>query len=92
MSDHVKITIDTYDRIASDYIKTAIPEIRAWEEESMKLFRDMLPGTSVLIPGCGDGRDSRYLKALGLSVISFDFSRGMLAQEKKYDPVGPFVP
>ena len=90
MNDHVKITIDTYDRIASDYIKTAVPEIREWEEESMKLFREMLPGTSVLVPGCGDGRDSRFLKVLGFSVISFDLSKEMLTQAKKYDPQGVY--
>ena len=90
MTDHVKITIETYNKIASDYTLTAIPEIRAWEEDSMKLFEGMLPGTSVLVPGCGDGRDSRFLNALGLSVISFDLSKGMLAQAKKLDPNGDY--
>ena len=90
MNDHVNITIDTYDKIAHNYWLTAIPEIRAWEEESMKLFKDILPGTSVRVPGCGDGRDSRFLNALGLSVISFDLSKGMLDQAKKNDPDGEY--
>jgi SAM-dependent methyltransferase len=90
MSNHVKITTDTYDKIAAHYIKTAIPEIRAWEEESMKIFREMLPGTSVLVPGCGDGRDSRFLKSLSLSVTSIDLSNGMLVQAKKNDPDGVY--
>ncbi|MFC1534057.1 class I SAM-dependent methyltransferase [Thermodesulfobacteriota bacterium] len=88
MTDHVKITIDTYNRIASDYNLTALPEIRAWEEESMHIFNKMIPGSSVLAPGCGDGRDSRFLKSLGLSVTSFDLSKEMLAQAKKHDPTG----
>lgn len=90
MSDHVKITIDTYNKIAADYCLTATPEIRAWEEDSMKLFKGMLPGTLVLVPGCGDGRDSRFLKALGLSVISFDLSKAMIDQARRLDPNGDY--
>ena len=91
MCDHVKITINTYDKIGSGYHLTAIPELRAWEEESMDIFAKMLPGTAVLIPGCGDGRDSRFLKSLGLSVTSFDLSLKMLAQAKMHDPTGIYM-
>lgn len=90
MTDHVQITINTYDKIASNYNLTAIPEIRVWEKESMKIFQRMLPGKSVLVPGCGDGRDSRFLNSLGLSVMSFDLSKEMLAQAKRHDPTGVY--
>ena len=80
MSDHVKTTIETYNRIADDYRLTAIPEIRAWEEDSMRIFGRMLSGKSVLIPGCGDGRDSRFLSTLGHTVTSFDLSEAMLSR------------
>ena len=56
----------------------------------MQLFNKMLHGKSILVPGCGDGRDSRYLKALNLSVISFDLSKEMLVQARKYDPEGTY--
>jgi hypothetical protein len=59
--DHVERTIATYDVIAPHYHVTATPELRDWEESSMRLFANYLGGTSVLVPGCGDGRDSRYL-------------------------------
>jgi SAM-dependent methyltransferase len=88
MSDHIKTTIETYNRIAGDYRLTAVQEIRAWEEDSMRTFRRMLPGKSILIPGCGDGRDSRFLSTLGLTVTSFDLSDAMLSLAKTNDPAG----
>jgi hypothetical protein len=68
MDEHVRKTIATYDVIAPHYRVTAIPELRAWEESSMRLFASYLQGSRVLVPGCGDGRDSRYLSSLGLDV------------------------
>lgn len=91
MSDHVKTTIETYNRIAADYVLTAIPEIRAWEKDSMRIFRRMLPGTLILVPGCGDGRDSRFLSTLGLTVTSFDLSDAMLSLAKANDPAGIYI-
>jgi 2-polyprenyl-3-methyl-5-hydroxy-6-metoxy-1,4-benzoquinol methylase len=87
---HVKETIATYDRIAAHYIVTATPEMRAWEEKAMRTFKTFLPGKRVLVPGCGDGRDSQYLASLGLRVISFDLSQGMLGIAKVKDPTGMY--
>jgi hypothetical protein len=54
MSDeHVQHTIATYDLIADDYKLTATPEMRAWEEASMRRFADYLPGKRVLVPEAG---------------------------------------
>lgn len=88
--DHVQLTIATYDRIASDYELTATPEMRAWEERSMRRFAGVLPGKKVLVPGCGDGRDSRYLSSLGLEVASFDLSREMLNIARAADVDGEY--
>ena len=77
-ADHVAQSIATYDAIAEHYHVTATPELRAWKEASMRRFAEYLSGKRVLVPGCGDGRDSRFLSSLGLAVISFDLSRGML--------------
>lgn len=90
MKDYVARTIATYDAIAPDYRLTATPEVRAWEEESMQIFRGYLPGDRVLVPGCGDGRDSRYLSSLGLEVTSFDLSQRMLNIAKSLDPGGVY--
>src|SRR5580700_2043241 len=88
--DHVAQTISTYDRIAPDYILTATTEMRAWEENSMRMFKTFLRGKRVLVPGCGDGRDSRFLTALGPDVTSFDLSQAMLRIAKKQDPTGAY--
>jgi SAM-dependent methyltransferase len=84
--DHVEETIATYNRIAADYALTATPELRAWEERSMDIFRQSLRGRRVLVPGCGDGRDSRYLAAQDLDVLSFDLSTEMLNIARREDP------
>ena len=88
--DHVVQTIAAYNAIAPDYKLTATPEMRAWEENSMKRFSGYLAGKRVLVPGCGDGRDSRFLRSLGLAVSSFDLSEEMLKVAMAQDPQGSY--
>jgi len=89
--DHVAQTIATYNAIAPDYKLTATPEMRAWEENSMRRFSGYLAGNSVLVPGCGDGRDSRFLRSLGLAIRSFDLSAEMLRIAMALDPGGSYA-
>jgi SAM-dependent methyltransferase len=89
-SEHVKQTIATYNLIAPNYILTATPEMRAWAEESMRKFTSYLSGKRVLVPGCGDGRDSRFLLSRGLAVTSFDLSEEMLKIAIAQDPNGTY--
>lgn len=89
-ANYVAETIATYDAIAADYKLTATPEMRAWEENSMRRFSGYLMGTRVLVPGCGDGRDSRFLRSLGLTVDSFDLSVSMLGIARAHDPEGNY--
>lgn len=49
-----------------------------------------MPGNVVLVPGCGDGRDSRYLASKNIIVSSFDLSKGMLNEAIKEDPCGDY--
>ena len=56
----------------------------------MRFFAAALPGPRVLVAGCGDGRDSRYLALLGLRVISFDLSDAMLAIASARDASGDY--
>jgi SAM-dependent methyltransferase len=88
--DHVEQTIATYDKIASEYHLTSTDENRAWLEDSMREFVTRLPGRVVLVAGCGEGRDSRFLGGLGARVISLDFSEGMLAVAQAADPGGTY--
>jgi len=89
--DHITRTIETYDRIAGAYQLIATPEHRAWLEDSMRQFVERLPGPSVLVAGCGEGRDSRYLSTLGAHVVSFDLSEGMLSLARAADPEGTYL-
>jgi SAM-dependent methyltransferase len=90
-SDHTSRTIETYDQIAAAYHVIATPEHCAWLEDSMPEFFRRLPGPSVLVAGCGEGRDSRYLRGLGAQVVSFDLSEGMLSLARKADPEGSYL-
>jgi SAM-dependent methyltransferase len=89
--NHTKSTIRTYDQIASEYHIIATPEHRLWLEDSMRDFFARLPGSSVLVAGCGEGRDSRFLKGLGAQVVSFDLSEGMLSLARSADPEGSYL-
>lgn len=90
MRDHAARTISTYDTIAKDYWLTSTPELRAWVQDSMHIFKTYLSGRRVLVPGCGDGRDSRYLSSLGLEVTAFDLSERMLEIAKSLDSAGEY--
>jgi SAM-dependent methyltransferase len=91
MMDHTERTIETYNQIAAAYHVIATREHRAWLEDSMREFFGRLPGASVLVAGCGEGRDSRYLRDLGAQVLSFDLSDGMLALARSADPEGTYL-
>lgn len=56
----------------------------------MRRFSSYLRGHRVLVAGCGDGRDSRFLRSLGLAVSSFDLSEAMLKIARTQDPDGDY--
>lgn len=89
--DPVSRTVATYDQIAARYGVTATPELRAVREEAMNEFAARLPAKEVLVPCCGDGRDSASLSARGLNVLSFDLSAGMLKVACELNPQEQFL-
>lgn len=89
--DHVRRTISTYDQIASDYHLTSTAENRTWLEGSMDHLLKFLPGPRVLVIGCGEGRDSRYLGSKGALVTSIDLSHEMLKLAQASDPAGEYL-
>jgi cyclopropane fatty-acyl-phospholipid synthase-like methyltransferase len=90
MNKNIKLTIETYDKIASNYNVTKTSKLRQWIEHSMDIFADYLTGATVLVVGCGDGRDSKYLSSKNLIVTSIDLSKGMLNEATKNDPSGNY--
>jgi SAM-dependent methyltransferase len=93
MTDKVnvtKITQITYDQIASDY-SSMVDElvsdswIGRFEESLLNDFLSLTKSTNpyVLDLGCGNGKDTEYLRQGGASVVGIDYSRGMLEEAKK---------
>ncbi len=88
--DVVKTTHQTYDLIASDY-SSAINElvseswIRRFEQDLLDRFLLMtkLTKPDVLDIGCGDGRDTEYLRQKRAIVVAVDYSRSMLVEARK---------
>jgi SAM-dependent methyltransferase len=91
MSDEVRTTIQSYDRIASKYCQhTLRDEFRRVEEEFLDRFMGHIAHEAPLIAdiGCGDGRDSGHLIKKGARVLLVDLSRGMLAEAARLVPDG----
>lgn len=91
MPDEVRTTIESYDKIASEYCRhTLRDEFRRIEEEFLERFLARLGGKEPLVAdvGCGDGRDAGYLIGRGARVLLVDLSPGMLAEAAKEVPEG----
>ncbi len=91
MSEEIRITIESYDKIAADYCKhTLRNEFRRVEEEFLDRFNAHIGRVTPLIAdvGCGDGRDSEYLIRKGARVLLVDLSAAMLAVAAKQVPAG----
>lgn len=54
------------------------------------LIRDYVTGTCALDFGCGAGRSTRFLRALGFDVTGVDISEAMLAKAREIDASGDY--
>ena len=94
LHDPVRLTVQTYDKIASEYCShTMIEEIRVVERRFLDNFLELINTKNPLICdlGCGDGRDSMYLTMCGARVVSVDLSRGMIQEARKLFSHGQYV-
>lgn len=55
-----------------------------------KILQDNVKGTEVLDVGCGSGRSTKFLKALGYNVIGIDNSSKMISKAKEEDTTGDY--
>jgi SAM-dependent methyltransferase len=55
------------------------------------LISDHVTGPRALDFGCGTGRSTRFLKALGFETTGVDISEDMLGQARRLDPEGNYV-
>ncbi len=84
--DPIERTMRTYDEIAEKYCrKTESEGDREFQEDMMDRTLNFLPSKPRMIDlGCGDGRDTKYLREKGVDVVGIDISKKMveLAREK----------
>jgi SAM-dependent methyltransferase len=78
MSDAVRETHATYDRIAGAYAQRAGTPYEQLDQHVRRFVDALGPGARVGDVGCGPGRDTRALRAAGLVVVGFDLSAGQL--------------
>jgi len=91
--DIVRQTIQTYDKIASDYCqKTRQPQFLDWEETYIKKLISFIKTSSpsILDVGCGDGRHSIIIDRNGGRAIGIDLSKSMLKEARTLYTNGDF--
>ncbi len=78
--DPIKTTIKSYDEVAEEYCeKTLECGNREFQEKMLKKTLDMLPDAPRMVDlGCGDGRDTAFLKKKGADVVGIDLSAEMV--------------
>ncbi len=91
--DHIERTIKAYDEIAEEYCKKTEQEgNREFQKEMLdKTLRYLDSKARIIDLGCGDGRDTQYLKEKGMDVIGIDLSRSMINLARKKNPRATFL-
>ena len=91
----VSITRKTYDQIASGYsarINELVSDSWVGEFERQLLDRflqvNIISSPKILDIGCGNGKDTNYLRQKGAVPVGIDISSGMLKEAKKHIPKG----
>jgi ubiquinone/menaquinone biosynthesis C-methylase UbiE len=89
MSDnHIRQTIQVYDKTAQAYAKQAIVSVPFIERD--KFTKMISPQAVVLDLGCGSGRDVRYFTDLGCHVTGVDLSEKLLEIAHELTPQAIF--
>jgi ubiquinone/menaquinone biosynthesis C-methylase UbiE len=89
VEEYLKLTLETYDHIAIQYISTT-SAIRPEPEFDM-FWREVSPNGMILDIGCAWGRDCKDLAQKGFSVIGIDLSLGMLRVATSYAEEASFI-
>ena len=85
--DPIERTMRTYDKIAERYCETTEKEgDRDFQEKMLERTLKFMPSKPRVIDlGCGDGRDTEYLRRKGADVVGIDISKEMInLARKKY--------
>jgi SAM-dependent methyltransferase len=88
-TDFVTATRTFYDTVAEDYADQFRDglDVRPLDRALLGAYAELVgPGGTVADLGCGTGRTTAHLAALGLSVFGLDLSEGMLAIARRENP------
>jgi ubiquinone/menaquinone biosynthesis C-methylase UbiE len=95
--DVINITRNTYDSIATSYsdkISSLVSDtwIGDYEKQLLDRFLQLIQVSNlrILDIGCGNGKDTAYLMAKGVTVAGIDYSSKMLQEAKRHVPNGVF--
>ncbi len=91
--DPVEKTRAAYDKIAEEYCKKTEEEgDRAFHEKMLDKTLNYLPSDPRVIDlGCGDGRDTDYLRKKDVDVVGIDFSKKMISIAREKYPGSSFI-
>ncbi|MEF8873770.1 MAG: class I SAM-dependent methyltransferase [Candidatus Thermoplasmatota archaeon] len=91
--DPIERTRRAYDEIAEEYCKRTEKEgDRTFHERMLDKTLDYLPDEARVIDlGCGDGRDTDYLRKKNLDVVGIDFSKKMISLAREKYPKSTFI-
>ena len=87
MKDYNKITIETYNKTAKEYVEN-VKELVPMNE--LEKFVNYILSGKVLDIGCGSGVSARSLQERGLQVYGIDLSKELLKEAKKESPNSNF--
>ncbi len=93
LDDPISTTVETYDTIAKEFRRYTLREgDRGYQEEILKSTLGSLQRSpTILDAGCGDGRDTNFLKEEGADVTGLDLSMNMLKLAQKCHPDCDFI-
>lgn len=91
--DPIKKTIRAYDKIAERYCKRTEEEgDRDFQKEMLVKTLSHLPDDPRVIDlGCGDGRDTEYMRKKGVDVVGIDLSKSMISLARSKYPRSTFI-
>lgn len=75
MKEYSRRTVNYYDKIAEDYIKSDAAVVL---KDKIGEFLIQLSGKKILDVGCGPGHDTNYLTEIGYECLGIDLSPNMI--------------
>ncbi len=91
--DPTEKTMRAYDEIAEKYCEKTMKEGKRNFQKMMldRTLDHLHPKSRIIDLGCGDGRDTEYMRKKNFDVVGIDFSQGMISLARKKYPRCAFL-